>query len=440
MDPSTEATPIHDERHQKRRRQAADTITQPAPPPTPARSNLGPLTTTFVPPSHCSQALLACQTCTSAWRAQSCIAGGAGDDTNCWPSATFYPRRAPLAGLGFYSPGIVCPTGHTSACGVVAQSADVNAAVTGILQPGPMADGRFQFPMLEGETAVGCCPTGYDCTLYTQFGWQTCHMAVTSTSFAAMTCNGVSEVGMTTSLPWAVGVVTVSSMDLWAPLVQINWQSTDIERAALSRPTSTTSSVALSSRTVEMTATATASTGSSTPTPIPTRLSTAAIAGITVAATIIFLLLLSLLVYICLRRRHNQRIDSNSKPDDRYCFNKDHAIAAFSLPVTPSELLSNYIPQELHQAHGPFYELGGGEGRDTMVKAEGGQIKFDTQAARFGRGLGVEDDLESPVDGSSPFRLKRGDTLTRGRMRDVRVSGHKNSKLEGSSVYEYRED
>lgn len=43
-----------------------------------------------------------------------------------------------------------------------------------------------------------------------------------------------------------------------------------------------------------------------------------------------------------------------------------------------------------------------------------GQIKLDTETARFGRSLGIEDDLESPIDGSSPFRLKRGNTLKRG--------------------------
>lgn len=50
----------------------------------------------------------------------------------------------PFRGWGFYSPGLVCPHGYTSACTATA---------------GGDAQWPVQFEMLEGETAVGCCPT-----------------------------------------------------------------------------------------------------------------------------------------------------------------------------------------------------------------------------------------------------------------------------------------
>ncbi|KAF2246358.1 hypothetical protein BU26DRAFT_410791, partial [Trematosphaeria pertusa] len=192
---------------------------------------LGPLTTTFVAPSHCSRNALACPTCTNAIRGQSCRVNGATvtaeDDTGCWPRATAYPDngqgpgKAPLFGMGFYSPGIACPTGFTSACTAVSQTDGQSS------EAAPQVTGRFQWPLVAGETAVGCCPTGYSCAI--DGGVQTCHLEVTSTQFDAMTCNGVTEGDLNGfKVPFTSGTQTVGTMHLFAPLIQINHQATDL--------------------------------------------------------------------------------------------------------------------------------------------------------------------------------------------------------------------
>jgi hypothetical protein len=128
----------------------------------PAPSNqqrviLGPLTTTYTAPSSCSVPVQECQTCNTAGQAQSCHASssgssttyGAEDNTDCWPPRSSFVSTPlpPLNGWGFYSPGLVCPNGMTTAC-----------SATG----GGSSDWPVQFALLQHETAVGCCPR-YTC-------------------------------------------------------------------------------------------------------------------------------------------------------------------------------------------------------------------------------------------------------------------------------------
>ncbi len=117
------------------------------------RTILGPLTTTFTPTPACSAQVLECPlpTCTLAWQAQTCYSSGdsAGieDNSDCWPprsgSVTESTHNPTLAGWGFYSPGLVCPSGFVSAC----------SATFGESWGWPV-----QYSIFEGETAVGCCP------------------------------------------------------------------------------------------------------------------------------------------------------------------------------------------------------------------------------------------------------------------------------------------
>lgn len=117
------------------------------------RTILGPLTTTYTASSSCSVAVEACQGCNIAWQAQSCFASSSGssitdgveDNTDCWPPRSSFVSTVapPLDGWGFYSPGLVCPYGMTTAC-----------SATG----GGSSDWAVQFGLLEQETAVGCCP------------------------------------------------------------------------------------------------------------------------------------------------------------------------------------------------------------------------------------------------------------------------------------------
>ncbi|KAL5382123.1 hypothetical protein DPSP01_006802 [Paraphaeosphaeria sporulosa] len=197
---------------------------QAEPIPAPTRVNLGPLTTVFVPPPYCSRAALAGS---QAVLGQSCNpvnekSATAADDTGCWPRATAYPvnAKSKLAGLGFYSPGLTCPQGHYSACTAVSTSKGQTAAA-------PQVTGKFQFPLVAGETAVGCCPTGYTCGA--SGGFQTCHQVATQTSFDAMTCSGVSGSNLDDfQVPVTMDGETIATMDLYAPMIQINHMATDL--------------------------------------------------------------------------------------------------------------------------------------------------------------------------------------------------------------------
>ena len=116
---------------------------------------LGPLTTTFTPPTACStpvfrfppgvlqasfQSASQAQTCSSSPGFQLLI-----DATTCWPNHVSLPQSSiSLHGAGYYSPGLICPVGYSTAC---------TATGTG------GSNFEYQFPLSVGdETAVGCCP------------------------------------------------------------------------------------------------------------------------------------------------------------------------------------------------------------------------------------------------------------------------------------------
>lgn len=122
------------------------------PPTNQPRTLLGPLTTTFTQPPICSQVIAQCSTCTSAWQAQECFKDGPNfgiqDHTTCWPPlsgvASVISFGATLGGYGFFSPGLVCPHGYTSACSATA---------------GGYSGWDVEYSLIHKETAVGCCPT-----------------------------------------------------------------------------------------------------------------------------------------------------------------------------------------------------------------------------------------------------------------------------------------
>jgi hypothetical protein len=121
--------------------------------PNQPRTILGLLTTTFTQPPVCTQIVAACSTCFQGWQAQECYSSstniyGVQDDPSCWPPlsglATVFSFGPTLAGYGFYSPGLICPTGFTPACSATA---------------GGSSNWDIEYSMVTGETAVGCCPT-----------------------------------------------------------------------------------------------------------------------------------------------------------------------------------------------------------------------------------------------------------------------------------------
>ena len=216
-----------------------------------SRANLGPLTTTWTPPSSCSVLGIGTDNPTLAWQAQQCyttsaVSGttvsftdnsgnpttltvpattksniyydGVADDFTCRPPTSYgVPAPSiPLNGWGFYSPGVVCPSGYTSTC---------TATVGPDGSPAPVASGnsfQFQFALQPGETAVGCCPKGYFCT----GTYQTCLSFATNEVLTVTKCvDGTSTVTSTLSVPNPAA----STVQLYAPLVQLVWQSSDIK-------------------------------------------------------------------------------------------------------------------------------------------------------------------------------------------------------------------
>ncbi|KAK4202965.1 hypothetical protein QBC40DRAFT_34570 [Triangularia verruculosa] len=197
-----------------------------------APTNLGPLTTIFTPPAECTVAVGAGRggllgnlfgggdDWSTAYLGQACSRNRAIDNTACWPTTTAgaESKEAPLSGWGFYSPGLHCPGGYATAC-----------MATGGSNGG--SEWPVQFRLLAGETAAGCCPSGYACA---NVNGQTCIQVVTSSAIPTATCDGTKRdnFGFQTVPDVEASITAVS---LFAPMIQINWQSSD-------RPVTTTSS------------------------------------------------------------------------------------------------------------------------------------------------------------------------------------------------------
>ncbi|KAK0715469.1 hypothetical protein B0H67DRAFT_463254, partial [Lasiosphaeris hirsuta] len=238
------------------------------------RTILGPLTTTFTPPAPCSGAVGLCSTCDVAWYGQLCGPTGAADATSCWPATSrgAQAARPPIFGWGFYSPGYICPAGFTSACSATA---------------GSLADWVPQFIMSAGETAVGCCPTGFACA---NINGQTCLAVASSVTVGTVTCDSGSSDGFA----WATipnAALGLESINLFAPMIEIAWKQSDLPESL--RSTSTVTSVTNTAS--QQTTSATASTSSPTGivagsgggggTSASAGMSTGAVAGLAVGVT-----------------------------------------------------------------------------------------------------------------------------------------------------------
>ncbi|KAK0741101.1 hypothetical protein B0T18DRAFT_309510, partial [Schizothecium vesticola] len=195
-----------------------------------SRVILGPLTAAFQPPAPCSAGVGICSTCNDVFFGQKCGSVGPQDDTTCWPPTTQGALRpsSALNGWGFYSPGISCPVGFTSACHATADSGSSSSQT---------ADWAMQFPMEPGETAVGCCPPGFNC--HNQNG-QTCLAVVRTITLSTVTCRSGRFEGFNfATIPNAA----VLSLNIFAPMIQIAWKASDRPPASTSTATSSPSSL-----------------------------------------------------------------------------------------------------------------------------------------------------------------------------------------------------
>ncbi|KAH8772493.1 hypothetical protein F5883DRAFT_641863 [Diaporthe sp. PMI_573] len=174
-----------------------------------AATILGPLTATFTQPPECTTAVAQVSGEVLLGRlAEVCGVETGVLDTACWPPTSFgVPGPSTESpGWGYYSPGIICPAGHTSAC----------SATGGLLGK---KDWPMQYTLSDTETAVGCCLNGYACD---NLGGQTC--VKTTTSLAVPTTNCGSEDNANAILPRQ----TATAVTLLAPMFQIVWQSSDL--------------------------------------------------------------------------------------------------------------------------------------------------------------------------------------------------------------------
>lgn len=117
-------------------------------------TTIGPLTTVFSFPESCTVNLVMQPDSSELFQGQKCVTELDGnqsplrDNHECWPPMdpdfNLPVPAPPFSGWGFYSPGLECPTGYTSAC----------TAIEG-LRP----DWDIEFVLDPGETAIGCCPS-----------------------------------------------------------------------------------------------------------------------------------------------------------------------------------------------------------------------------------------------------------------------------------------
>ncbi|OIW22988.1 hypothetical protein CONLIGDRAFT_145872 [Coniochaeta ligniaria NRRL 30616] len=328
---------------------------------TSARTRLGAFTTPFTYPASCSVIVQDCSTCSTGWQGQSCSNNqfntqGVQDNLDCWPprDAENLSSGVAVMGWGFYSPGLECPIGYATAC----------ASTVGVDSGFP-----FQFSLLPSETAVGCCPTGYSCSYNPGIdAAQTCYKYYSTGSFPTVQCSkGTSNKFSYVTVPATV-TATISpttsggsrstveavlqNVLVFAPLIQINWQSTD-RLASTPLPGSGTPSTS-------QTATPTPTTG----TPKPGGLSQGATIGIAVAAAIVGLVLIGVFA-MWMRRRNRRAKVMPTLPPNPYV-DKPHEIGTTYVAEAPTERDAHEV-DGLHASDGlhkggaasPRFEMAG---------------------------------------------------------------------------------
>ncbi|KAF2805105.1 uncharacterized protein BDZ99DRAFT_524823 [Mytilinidion resinicola] len=226
-----------------------------------------PLTTTFDPPSQCTQ---------DVWWVDD---GGfellGGTFSSCYP-----PNFTPTS-VFYYSPGLYCPDGYSTACTSSGNAGD--------------------------DTIVTCCPTSYTCQ--TAPVWEIestlgCRSAVTGSQTHTVKSTSGTRVNT-----WGPGAA------INAYSVQLRFQASDLG-ITTSAPTSAADSTTSSPTTISSSTTTSSTTSSSTATSGPSHggLSTGAKAGISVGV-VLGVALTAAIIFLALTIRKGGRNDpSNQRP------------------------------------------------------------------------------------------------------------------------------
>ncbi|RSM02880.1 hypothetical protein CEP52_007729 [Fusarium oligoseptatum] len=292
------------------------------------RTNLGPLTTKFTYPAKCSATALACTDCDVGWQAQSCgtlnkaNTQGLQDDTDCWPPRET-SRTAPYAlnGWGYYSPGLECPDGYEPAC-------SATGSMTG--------DFNFQFSVLDHETVIGCCPSGYTCAQ--PAGPQTCM------SVASRAGSHYPRLFTKTESDGDESLSTMDGVTVRAPMFQLNYQSSDLP-----------SSTGTSSETTGSTRETMASNTSDADTEPSSGLSTGAQAGIGAGVGVAGLLLIGAGLYFWRRKRNTRAPVPTEEPKTESPGNYISEIDGGTPRYPPAELEA--ATPELEGSHTPSHTV-----------------------------------------------------------------------------------
>ncbi|KAK3693124.1 hypothetical protein B0T22DRAFT_34113 [Podospora appendiculata] len=219
------------------------------------RYNIAPLTTVFVPPPECHTcygdghtfSFDSILTGGGSWQLCTAYASNCLSYRPCLPGTT-----TPTADFGFYSPGLFCPAGWTTA--------------TVLTSSGDATSWRFGLELISrlqtDETAGLCCPSGYsvDFTLnWPETTTPVCLSTILSQGFQYYSCHGLDSslqsdsVSATTSTgsvaaisdQETVFVPTTFTLREYvafsqAPIVQLVWRSSDLEASSMPKFTSIT--------------------------------------------------------------------------------------------------------------------------------------------------------------------------------------------------------
>ncbi|KAI1332714.1 hypothetical protein F5Y16DRAFT_418662 [Xylariaceae sp. FL0255] len=127
-----------------------------------------------------------------------------------------------MLAAGFYSPGLVCPSGHTTACASTS---------------GGSYNYQFNFALTSGGTAARCYPSNYVCGASDTT--QLCVYTATSTSDYAYCCwsttSSIAPLDIPTYYVTQDGgamdspfTVSIGDPVLFAPIHRLNWQHSDL--------------------------------------------------------------------------------------------------------------------------------------------------------------------------------------------------------------------
>ena len=237
---------------------------------------VGPLPTTFTPPVTCNSITAIIDSWTpnnNVATTETLLNAGANDwvpNYNCLPPGYNFT----LGAAQYYSPGI-CPSGWYMALGMTSTEADFrpkNAAV----------------PV---ETIGICCPTGYN------FDENACTSNLISSTIAAAYWYGNGAAG---TITLTTETTAVGSNTVYAILIEVRWQASDIIG-------SQTSSVSQTSRSQTSSGIQPNSTSSIHPSTLSHGLSGGAKIGIGLGIPLAFLLLTGLLASVYVRKFSQSR-------------------------------------------------------------------------------------------------------------------------------------